>query len=183
MYIYTFRIIFRIRFIDIIDVQLACWPDISDPKHSIQVPEGSNLQPEMMNTSSEIDLMLLVKTRFPILGETGRKFYGICERLWLLPSVDPISGNRTNHASASMPPQRSSTSPTIAGRTSSYFKNKATPYPPNRLVGRGRSASGNASARPKTSRPRTAASTTVNDTNVLAAVTEGLLCTSNSTHE
>jgi len=76
-----------------------------------------------------------------------------------------------------MAPRRPST---IASDVSALRTN-AAPYPQSRPVSRPRSMPG--TGRPRTARPRTAASTIGTDTNVIAAVTEGMATFASRTDE
>jgi DNA mismatch repair protein MSH4 len=71
-----------------------------------------------------------------------------------------------------MPAQRTSTPVSNATRTGPISRLQGAPYPLSRPQSGTRSTP--ATARPRTARPRTATSTTGNDTNVIAAVTEGI---------
>ena len=59
--------------------------------------------------------------------------------------------------------------PSTAASAVSLSRTQTTPYPLNRPLSQSTLGTG----RPRTARPRTATSTTANDTNVIAAVTEG----------
>jgi len=70
-----------------------------------------------------------------------------------------------------MPPFRAATPASTGFRTPSLPRVQTAPYASSRPVSAARPPT--ASSRPRTARPRTATSTTGNDTNVIAAITEG----------
>ena len=87
---------------------------------------------------------------------SSKKFLFYCDN-----SVDHL---RQEHPLITMPRR-----PSTAASAVSLSKTQTTPYPLNRPLSRSTQGTG----RPRTARPRTATSTIGNDTNVIAAVTEG----------